>query len=164
MALKVFLSVFILFGLLSPAGYSADGKMGYVDLRKAFYEYDKTKSLEKELNDLTEDRQGTRTAKIETITKLRDEAELLNGDARNRKQGEIDAKLVELQEFDRETRQELLNKKNDMFREVIDDIQKVVEGIGKQGNYDYVLDSRNIMYAKEDYDLTSDVLKQLNKQ
>lgn len=153
----------LVFGMTVPAGYAKDGKVGYVDLRRAFYEYEKTKTLETELTSLTESSQTERTKLVEQITKLRDEAEMLSGKAREQKQAAIDAELVKLQDFDRKTRQTLLNKKNDMFREVIDDIQMVVEGIGKKDRYDYILDSRNIMYANESFDLTDTVLKQLNK-
>ena len=141
----------------------AEAKIGYVDLRRAFYEYEKTKTFETELNALTEERQAKRTGMIAAITKLRDEGELLQGEARQQKQTAIDAKLAELQEFDRDTRQQLLNKKNDMFRAVVDDIQKVVTEMGKAQKYDYVLDSRNVMYAQEQYDLTNEVVKKLNK-
>jgi outer membrane protein len=50
-----------------------------------------------------------------------------------------------------------------MFREVVDDIQKVVDDFGKKGKYDFILDSRNIMYGKEEFDLTDAVIKRLNK-
>ena len=155
---------FVIFGLLVPSGYSAgSNKMAYVDLRRTFYEYEKTKTMEDQLSGLTEDRQKERDKMVTKITKLRDKAELLSGDARNKKQSEIDNELVKLQEFDRTTRQELLTKKNDMFREVVEDIQKVVKDLGKKEGYDYIFDSRNIMYAKENFDLTDKVIKQLNK-
>jgi Skp family chaperone for outer membrane proteins len=160
----IVLAVFMLGMFVAPSGYSQGGKVGYVDLRRAFYEYEKTKSFETDLNDLTEERQEERTKKIEAITKLRDEAELLSGDAKAKKQREIEPKITELQEYDRETRQKLLNKKNDMFRVVIDDIQKIVEDMGKKGKYDFILDSRNVMYGKPAFDLTEDVIKQLNKK
>lgn len=158
----VCLVIFVLSQVAVSAAFAAE-KIAYVDLRRAFYEYEKTKTFETDLNALTEERQAKRTGMITDITKLRDEGELLQGDARNKKQQEIDGKLAELQEFDRDTRQQLLNKKNDMFREVIDDIQKVVTDIGKKQGYDYVLDSRNVMYAKEQFDLTDAVLEKLNK-
>jgi len=163
---KVFVVLAVSFGLIAmlvPYGYSEGIKLGYVDLRKAFYEYEKTKNLEKDLNSLTQTSQEQRTEKVQEITKLRGEEELLSGDAKANKQREIDAKLADLQAFDRETRQTLLNKRNDMFREVIDDIQKIVEGLGKKEKYDYILDSRNIMYSNTQYDLTEEVVKQLNR-
>ena len=160
----IFVVVLLVSVFIAPAGYSKELKVGYVDLRQAFYEYDKAKNMEGELNSLTEDRQGERNGKVQIITKLQDEAELLNGGARANKQKEIDAQLMDLQEFDIRTRQELLNKKNDMFRKVIDDIQKVVEAMGKTGKYDYILDSRNIMYSNETYDMTGEVVKKLNNK
>lgn len=159
----ILVAVLLVFSLIVPAGYAKNGKLGYVDLRRAFYEYEKTKSMESQLTDETESRQTERNKVIERINKLRDEVELLSGKAKTAKQSEIDNELAALQEFDRETRQTLLNKKNDMFREVIEDIQKVVESIGESGGYDYVLDSRNIMYAKPEFDLTDQVIKELNK-
>jgi outer membrane protein len=160
--LTVIIAAVLILGIAAPSAYCA-GKLGYVDLRRAFYEYEKTKTMEQQLNEETEARGAERTKMIDKITKLRDAAELLSGKAKTSKQAEIDEELSELQEFDRDTRQALLNKKNDMFREVIEDIQKIVEEIGEKGGYDYILDSRNIMYAKPDFDLTDEVVKRLNR-
>ncbi|MFH1394770.1 MAG: OmpH family outer membrane protein [Candidatus Omnitrophota bacterium] len=128
------LTIFILFSFTAMPGYSQTGKVGFVDLRKAFYEYDKTKKMESNLSDLTEDTQAKREEMVETITKLREESELLTGGAKEKKEVEIDRQLAELQEFDRKARQEILNKKNDMFKEVVEDIQKVVEDLGKKAS------------------------------
>ncbi|MFH1878613.1 MAG: OmpH family outer membrane protein [Candidatus Omnitrophota bacterium] len=158
----VLFSVLAVAAILAAPAYCAETKIGYVDLRRSFYGYDKTKNLENNLNDLTKTRQDERAKKIELVTKLRDEAEMLNGPAKTSKQNEIDAKLDDLKAFDMETRQTLLNKKNDMFREVIDDIQKVVENIGKKEGYSYIMDSRYMMFAKEEFDLTNRVITELN--
>ena len=37
------------FGLWNFSAYSEEIKLGHVDLRRAFYEYDKTKEMEEEL-------------------------------------------------------------------------------------------------------------------
>lgn len=158
--IAVLIASFVLAG--AAFSYAADGKVGFVDLRKAFYDYGKTKTFETQLNDLTSKREGDRNKMVEEITKMRDEVQMLQGDAKAKKQGEIDNKIAALQEYDKDTRQQLLNKKNDMFKEVIDDIQKVVENIGKTSGYDYILDSRNVMYGKENLDLTNQVVTQLN--
>ena len=159
----VLIAVLLVIGVMVSPARAQEGKIGYVDLRKAFYEYEKTKTFETELNKITDTRQNERTKKVERISKLRDEMELSSGTARNNKQKQVEEAITALNEFDLDTRQMLLNKKNDMFREVIDDIQKIVEDIGKKGNYDFVLDSRNIMYSQEKFDLTEDVIKRLNK-
>ncbi len=156
------LAIIMVIGMLAMPALS-QGKTGYVDLKRAFYEYEKSRTLEKEVSDLAETSEKQRTQMVQKITNIRDEGELLSGKAREKKQGQIDQELAALKEFDNKTRQDILNKKNDMFRQVIDDIQKVVEEIGKREGYDYVLDSRNIMYANKSYDLTDQVIKALNK-
>lgn len=156
------LAIIMVIGMLAMPAFS-QGKTGYVDLKRAFYEYEKSRTLEKEVSDLAETSEKQRTQMVQKITNIRDEGELLSGKAREKKQGQIDQELAALKEFDNKTRQDILNKKNDMFRQVIDDIQKVVEEIGKREGYDYVLDSRNIMYANKSYDLTDQVIKALNK-
>ncbi len=163
MFLVLSLIAFIVFASFGYCKAEA-AKIGYVDLRRTFYEYEKTKDMEGELTKLADEFQGERAEEVKAITKMRDEAELLKDDTKNQKQSEIENKLKELQEFDRKTRQELLDKKNDMFRKVIDDIQGVVEQLGKKNDYDYVLDSRNIMYGREVFDLTDEVLGELNKK
>jgi Skp family chaperone for outer membrane proteins len=153
----------LVLAMSAPAALCKEMKIGYVDLRRAFYEYEKTQSLEDELTALTEESNEKRNAMIEEITILRDQAEMLEGQKKAEKEQELDTKLTQLQEYDRNTRQELLNKKNEMFRKVIDDIQSIVQDMGEEGDYDYVLDSRNIMYSPDKYDLTDKVLEELNK-
>jgi len=160
----MFAVVSVLF-LIKPSFVMAEtGKVGYVDLRKAFYEYDKTKTMKDSIDDLTEDRQTKRDKMIEAISKMRDEAELLTGSAKEKKMKQINDKSLEIQDFEREARQELLGKENDMFKEVVKDIQEVVEKLGKEEEYDYIFDSRNIMYANEKYELTEQVIKKLNDE
>jgi outer membrane protein len=159
----VAIAALMILAAAAPVSYSETGKMGYVDLRKAFYEYNKTSELEKEINELAEATQEKRNTMVREITRLRDESELLQGDAKERKQAESDNMLRELQQFDHETRENILNKRNEMFQDVVADIQKVVEVIGKKAGYEYILDSRNIMYADEKHDLTQEVINQLNK-
>jgi len=151
--------------LMNPSFVMAEnGKVGYVDLRKAFYEYDKTKTMKDSIDDLTEDRQVKRDKMIAAISKMRDEVELLTGAAKEKKMKQINDQSLEIQEFEREARQELLGKENDMFKEVVEDIQEVVEKLGKVEEYDYIFDSRNIMYANEKYELTEQVIEKLNSR
>lgn len=149
--------------LVSPA--SAESiKIGYVDLRRAFYEYEKSKNFDEALTTLTNERSVERNKMVDEIRKMRDASELLSDSAKAAKQKELDLKITELNEYDAATRQELLNKKNDMFREVIEDIQKIVEEIGARDKYTYIFDSRNIMYSQKKDDLTTEILGKLNKK
>ena len=148
---------------ISAPASAEDLKIAHVDLRRTFYEYEKSKEFDSQLNEITVRRTEQREEIVSDIRKARDEAELLGSAAKQQKQQEIDSRISALNEFDVDTRQELLNKKNEMFREVVEDIQKIVKDIGEKEEYDYILDSRNIMYAKEEFDLTDVVLKKLNQ-
>ena len=154
----------IIVGMFAVSPASAElMKIGYVDLRRAFYEYKKSKNFDEALTTLTNQRGETRKTMVDAIRKMRDASELLSDSAKAAKQKELDAKITALKAYDGKTRQELLKKKNDMFREVIEDIQKIVKNIGAQGKYTYIFDSRNIMYSQKKDDLTEQVLAKLNK-
>ena len=149
--------------LVSPASAEAM-KIGYVDLRRAFYEYEKSKNFDTELTKLTNERGEKRNKMVDEVRKMRDESELLSDSAKAAKLKQLNTKITALNEYDTNTRQELLNKKNEMFRVVIGDIQKIVEDIGARDKYTYVFDSRNIMYSQKQDDLTDQVVTRLNKK
>ena len=164
---KTFIAIIAVFivgmFLVSPASAEAM-KIGYVDLRRAFYEYEKSKNFDTELTKLTNERSEKRNKMVDEVRKMRDESELLSDSAKADKLKQLDAKITVLNEYDAKTRQELLNKKNEMFRVVIADIQKIVEDIGARDKYTYVFDSRNIMYSQKQGDLTNQVVARLNKK
>ncbi|KJJ83741.1 Outer membrane chaperone Skp (OmpH) [Candidatus Omnitrophus magneticus] len=144
--------------------FAKDMKVGSVDLRLAFYEYEKSKGFDKELNEVTAKKTADRAKLVQIIQGIRGENEFASEEVKKQKQKEMDSAIAQLNDFDKNMRQELLNKKNAMFREVIDDIQKIVTAIGKAEGYDLILDTRNIMYSGEGLDLTSRVIKELNKK
>ena len=148
-----------------PFAYAEEGaKIGYVDFRRTFYENDKVKAEEEALRDYEDEQQEKQMEMIEEITQLRDEAELLSDDTKDRKRAEIKKKINELQNFENEVRKKLQTKKNDTYREIADDIQKVVDEVGKNGEYDYILDSRSIIYTSKDFDITDEVIEKLKKK
>lgn len=161
-ALKSIITAFFVMSLSFSMAHAA-GKVGYVDLRRAFNEYEDAVERQEELDVLTEQLQQERNRMVSDITQQRDRAEMLSGEAREQAYAEIDQKLLQLQQFDHEKRQELLNQKNEMFREVVEDIERVVTSIGSEEGYDYILDSRYMMYARDGLDLTDTVLRQLNR-
>ena len=149
--------------LVSPASAEAI-KIGYVDLRRAFYEYEKSKNFDTELTKLTNERGEKRNKMVDEVRKMRDASELLSDSAKTDKLKQLNVKITALNKYDANTRKELLDKKNEMFRVVIGDIQKIVEDIGARDKYTYVFDSRNIMYSQKQDDLTDQVVARLNKK
>ncbi|MDP8259368.1 MAG: OmpH family outer membrane protein [Candidatus Aadella gelida] len=162
--ITVIVSLMLVSGI-ALTGNAADGsKIGYVDFRRAFYENDKAKGKEDELRDYEETKKEEQTVMIQEITQMRDEAELLSDAEKAKKRKELEAKMVTLQGFENEVRKELQTKKNDIYREIADDIQNVVDEVGKNGGYDYILDSRSVIFAGEESDVTDEVIKNLKEK
>jgi len=138
-------------------------KIGYVDLAKVFDEYKKTKDSEKDLEAKGKAKEADRANMVEELRKLKDEQALLSEKAKAEKQTIIDNKIKALQDFDRQTRDDLVKERNDMLGLILKDIEKVVAEYSKAAKYDLILNSRMLLYGGNEYDLTNEILTRLNK-
>jgi Skp family chaperone for outer membrane proteins len=161
-AVTAFVTVAFLVTAQVPS-FAKEYKIGYVDLAKVFDEYSKTKDSEKVLADKGKVKEEDRKKMIDEIRKLRDEQTLLSEKGKAEKQAVIDEKIAKLQDFDRKVREELMKERNDMLGGILKDIEKIVTDYSKETGYDVILNSRMLLYGKEDLDLTAEILKRLNK-
>jgi outer membrane protein len=143
---------------------AAEYKMAYVDLVKVFDEYGKTKESEQALGEKGKAKESERKNLVDEIRKLKDEQALLSEKAKTEKQAVIDEKIKALQSFDMKTRDELVKERNEKLGGILKDIEKVVNDLAKEQGYDMVLNSRTLLFGKENLDLTKEVLKRLNKK
>ncbi len=157
-------AVLLITVISAPVGFSKDAKIGCIDSRLVLQNYEKAKNFESEMETFTKQAQSDRQAKIDDLRKLQDEAQIMTGDAKKKKLLELEGKRADLNEYDWKTRQELLNKQNEMFRELTGDINDAVEKIAKKDGYDYIFDTRSIIYKKPEFDLTDEVIKALGKK
>ena len=163
--LSVTLPVFLFTGFLALAApsYAADaGKIGYVDLARVFDEYQKTKEFDKSLEAKGAVKQSDRDKMVAEIKKLRDEAELLSAKAKDDKQVGIDEKIKSLQEYDRTTRDGLRRERDGMVRDILKEIEVVIQDFGKAQGYSFIFNDRVLVYKSEGNDLTNQVIKALN--
>ncbi|MCX5678808.1 MAG: OmpH family outer membrane protein [Candidatus Omnitrophica bacterium] len=143
--------------------YAKEYKIGYVDLAKVFDEYKKTKDSEKDLEAKGKAKEADRANMVEELRKLKDEQALLSEKAKAEKQTVIDNKIKALQDFDRTTRDALIKERNDMLGVILKEIEKVVADYSKATGYDFILNSRMLLYGSTEYDLTNEILSRLNK-
>lgn len=151
----------------SPSGMlalAAGDKIGYVDVAKVFDEYGKTKDSDKMLEDKGSKKQTERDKMVEEVRKLKDELELLSDKGKEEKQIQIDEKIKKLQDFDRQTRDDLRRERDTAAREIFKEIEKVIQGIGEKEGYNIIINERALVYATKDANLTDKVLEALNKQ
>ncbi len=159
----VALSLFTLATVSAPAVFAADaGKIGYVDLARVFDEYQKTKSFDKSLETKGTSKQQERDRLVNEVKKLRDEAELLGAKAKDDKQVQIDEKIKTLQDFDRTTRDALRKERDGMVRDILKEIETVIQDFGKAQGYSFIFNDRVLVFKNETADLTPQIIKVLN--
>ena len=150
--------------LALPGGvFAEDAKLGFINMRKVFYEYKKTKDFNKKLEAEDEKAKEEIDKKTKNIKKLRDKIDLLSEEARAKKEPELRDKIKELDEYRKEKVEGFIREKDEMFKEIREDILAVTGEYAKKNEYNIVFDEAVFVYASEKYELTDDILKELNK-
>ncbi len=137
-------------------------KIGYVDLSRAFDEYQKTKDFDKALEKKGDVKQGQRETLVKDIRKMRDEVELMNEKARKKKEDDIESKIRSLQEFDQDAKAELTKERDDMVRDILQEMNTVIQEYGKSEGYSIILNDRVLLYGQDAMDITDEIIKLLN--
>lgn len=153
--------LFLLGGMTAKI-YAKDLKVAYVDLDKVFEEYNKTKDEYKALDTKLKSKESERKRMVDEIRKMKDELELLSDKGKEEKQAAIDEKINTLSEFDRKAKDEFKKERVDAIRKISSEIDIVIQDYGKSQGYDCIFSSRALVFGKDEYDITSEVIKMLN--
>lgn len=138
------------------------GKIGFINLSRVFFEYEKSKNLKKSLEDKAKKKDSERKNMVDEIKKMRDEAELLSDKARAEKEPQIEAKIRALQDFDNKTKDVIAKESSEASQAVLQDIETVVNDYAKKENYSIVIDTEAMLYGDDAFNLTDTVIKILN--
>jgi outer membrane protein len=184
---KYFSLAFATILLLPLAAFGQSLKIGTVDMNRAFKEYSKTKEAEKKINDARDaakkefdDRADAYKKALEEVNNLNKQldAPALSPDAKTQKAKERDDKINNVKNMEREitefrqTRERQLQEQAMRMREgIVKEITDIVNERVKSGNMDLVFDKSGmslngvplLMYARDNYDFTNDVVAALNK-
>src|SRR5204863_1749169 len=187
--MKKFLSMALAFTFAFPVVVFAQGtlKIGTVDMQRAFKEYSKTKDAEAKINDAKNAAKKEYDDRAESYKKALDEinnlnkqldAPALSADAKTQKAKERDDKIANIKNMEREitefrqTRERQLQEQAMRMREgIVKEITDIVMERVKSQNMDLVFDKSGmslngvplLMYARDSYDFTNDVVAALNK-
>jgi len=164
---KIFFLVIVLlascFGLPRQAA-AEDIKIGYIDIASVFDKYDKTKEEDAVLAEKSKEKQNEREAMVSKIKNMKNELELLSEKQRQKKQPQIETEVRKLQDFDREVKGELRGQRDDMVRDILKEIDTVIKDYAKKNAFTIVLNSRVLVYAQEQQDITREILNILNSK
>ena len=183
------LSLALILAIALPLSTFAQGalKVGTVDMNRAFKEYSKTKEAEKKINDARDaakkefdDRADQYKRALEEVNNLNKQldAPALSADAKTQKAKERDDKINNIKNMEREinefrqTRERQLQEQALRMREgIVKEITDIVMDRVKTQSVDLVFDKSGmslngvplVMYSRDNYDFTNDVIATLNK-
>jgi outer membrane protein len=162
-------------------------KIGTIDMARAFKEYNKTKDAEAKINDAKtaakkefDERADAYKKALDEINNLNKQLEssALSADAKTKLAKDRDDKIANIKNMEREitefrqTRERQLQEQALRMREgIVKEITDIVMEKVKSNNLDFVFDRSGmslngvplLMYAKENVDITSDIITVLNK-
>lgn len=157
------IAVILLCMTLCGSVFAEDIKIGVMNFRQAFLEYEKTKDFQKELETKDEAAKKEFDDKAKEVRKLRDEIELLSEKAKEKKREELLKRTNELNAFRRTKGEELLRWRDTEMREINGDIINIVNKYAEKNKYDVIFDKMSSVYSSEKYNITNEIITELNK-
>lgn len=157
----VLLGVF--FSLVLAAGASAADKFGYVDLSRSFSEYSKTKGYDKTLSDKEKAYTDERDKKVADLKAFQDKLSLLNDKEREAKGAELQTKVKNFQDYDKQKQTDLRKEQEERMKEILKDIEEAVKKYAEKEGYTLVFNDRVLVYQTKSMDITDQVIAILNK-
>lgn len=147
-------------------------KIGYINSQKILAEYQEFVTAQRTLDEERQKWIEEARKKEQELERMEDELEnqslLLSEEKKAEKLQDIQTKYMEYQRFQQEIWGEtgkLYQRNKELTQPIVDKVNAIITKIGKDNDYDLIFDAAvgNIVYAKDDYDITEVVLDNLNK-
>ena len=162
-------SLVFIIGLITTA-YGASIKIGYVDVQRVLTESKRGQEAKKKIEAKGAELHQQFQRMQREIQSLKDELErkgtLLSEEARKEKEREYQRKVMELDRFVRDSREELRQMEREMTAKILKDVERVIEELGRKEGYTLILEKQRsfILYAPKELDLTEKVIKALDAE
>lgn len=162
--------ILVSLGVCSSVLASADIKIAVVDLQKALQSVEsgrKAKStLEREFNDKKKQLQAEEEAIKKMSEDFKKQSMVLSDEAKNRKQQEIQERLVKYRELFGKSQFDIQNRERQLTEPIITKLKGIVDDMGQKQGYTIILEKNdnNVLFSQPKDDLTEDVIKTFNKK
>jgi outer membrane protein len=162
--IRIFVLI-IIGGLLTGKVYSADIKIGCVDMQKAVNECNAGKEAKQALIKETEKFQRLIGEKQKELQEMKESLEkqglMLNPEARAAREKEFQTKFRDFQRWGEDVQNELNQKRIEMEANISRSLVKVAQEIGTREGYTVILEKNEniVLFASKSTDLTDLVIK-----
>ena len=160
----------IIGGLLTGRVYSADIKIGWVDMQKAAMECNAGKEAQKTLTEEAEKIQRLANEKGKELQQMKESLEkqvlMLDPKVRAAREKELQTKLRDFQRWGEDVQKELDQKRIEMERNISSGLVKVAQEIGAKEGYTVILEKNEniVLFASKSTDVTDLVIKACDAQ
>lgn len=154
--------------LLVAATPALAQKIAYVDLQKALNMSTAGQKAKEEISGKFQGYQDELASRQEELKKLKEDLEkqaiLLSEDARAQKERDFQRKLKDFQRFAKDVEEELQQKDAYHTRQILEEVQGIINNIGKKNGYTVILErtESSVLYGDPSVDLTDQVIEALN--
>ncbi len=146
-------------------------KIGYVDAQKILDNTKAGKKSKEGMEEFVKSRQKIIDLDESEIKQLQDDltrqVAVLSPDARREKEESLQRKVMDYQRRAGEMNKEVQSKKKEVLDKFNKDLEGIVKKVAERGGYSFVIDrnaeSGVLLYAKESFDLTDEVVKEFEK-
>ena len=145
-----------------PLAGAAELKIGYVNLVRVFDSYQRTKDSEQVLEQQGKQKQAELEGRLGELKKMRQNLELLSDQTKDAKSKELEEKSDEFQRMKTKSERELVRDRNQVAKQILEEIDGAVTAYAKANGFSLVLDQRSLVVGDDAYDLSDEVLKSLN--
>ncbi len=143
---------------------AAEGpKMAFVNISRIFDAYQKTQKYNTQLDEKYSEYEEERNKKIEEIRESEGRLSLLKESERKKLEAEIEEKKNALLEFDRAQQTDLRKERDEKIREILVEIENIINDFAKKEGYTLILNDRVLIYGEESLDITDKIIERLNK-
>jgi len=150
--------------LMTAGAALAAGKIAYVDLSSTFDKYEKTKVFDDELGRIQKEKEKDLTQLADDIKAIEDKMPLLSEKEKASKQKELDEKNAKLKQESQQVALDLRKDRDERLKEILQDIEKVIQSYAQKNQYDFILNDRVLLYGTASADVTQDIIDLLNNQ
>ncbi len=154
--------------LLLPAIASAQVKIGFIDVQRAISESAAGKrakdrfqaQVKKAEADLLKEKNELERLKAELDKK----GPLLKDDERRTMEGDLQKRYVNYQRTMSDQQQDLRQKEGEMTADILKELEKIVNEVGKAEKFTLILERSQILYSDQGIDITNKVIDVFNSR
>ncbi|MCB0407851.1 MAG: OmpH family outer membrane protein [Bdellovibrionales bacterium] len=151
-------------------GAMAETKLGYVDMQKAIQATSTGKAakakLEKDFNKKKKELEKMEADLKKMSEDFEKKAMVLSDDVRGKKQAELQQEMMKYQKIVGQSQLEIQKKERELTMPIVKKLRDIIQDVAKNGGYTMILEKseQSVLWAKEDADLTNEVIKAYEKK